>query len=328
MDSFGIPALEMDARNWTIWCRIVEEVINDHGLCHYLNGTATDPNPQLSALAKFIIVSSISDTLCWRVMECKTAFDMMSKLGQSLGKAMSTTSTALLPYKTACVAAQAQNPLYNPPDQLPSTSLEGGRIVPSNKLNKIRNDELKTMQPTWMPRDESPSGEVHGVVRGHEEAAGVDVEGGEAGERTCTGDDEECRACERIDDWEINMASQPVDDEATDTTNPHATCAGPTRSVGTSHNPADEPPGEREGVKKAKSVSMLIEGRSGRMATDRADEPRSLGDDLSDMLETPEGGGTDCGRGSGDIATKGASGGSQRVTLKLLAEEEVRQCLE
>jgi hypothetical protein len=36
----------------------------------------------------------------------------------------------------------------------------------------------------------------------------------------------------------------------------------------------------------------------------------------------------DCGRGSGDVATKGASGGSQRVTLKLLAEEEVRQCLE
>jgi hypothetical protein len=65
MDSFGIPALETDARNWTIWRGIVEEVINDHGLCHYLNGTATDPDPQLSALAKFIIVSSISDTLCW-----------------------------------------------------------------------------------------------------------------------------------------------------------------------------------------------------------------------------------------------------------------------
>jgi hypothetical protein len=30
-----------------------------------------------------------------------------------------------------------------------------------------------------MPRDESLSGEVHGVARSHEEAAGVNVEGGE-----------------------------------------------------------------------------------------------------------------------------------------------------
>jgi hypothetical protein len=125
-------------------------------------------------------------------MECKTAFDMMSKLSQSLGKAMSTTSTALLPYKTACVAAQAQNMSYNPPDQLPSTSLEGGRTQASDELNEVRNDKFETAQSTWMPQDESPSREVHGVARSHEEAAGVDVEGGEASERTCAGDDEEC----------------------------------------------------------------------------------------------------------------------------------------
>ena len=53
--------------------------------------------------------------------------------------------------------------------------------------------------------------------------------------------------------------------EATDTPNPHTKCAGPTRPVGTLHDPADEPSGMREGggVTKSESVSMLIEGRSG-----------------------------------------------------------------
>jgi hypothetical protein len=71
MDTFGIPTLKRLGSNWTIWHRIVEEVINDHGLSHYFNSTVTEPDPQLSALAKFIIVSSISDTLYWQVMECK-----------------------------------------------------------------------------------------------------------------------------------------------------------------------------------------------------------------------------------------------------------------
>jgi hypothetical protein len=105
------------------------------------------------------------------------------------------------------------------------------------------------------------------VARSHEEAVGVDVEGGEADERIRTSDDEESRARERIDDWETEMASQPVNDKAADTPDPHAKCTEPTRPVGTSHNPADEPPGEREGVEEPESISMPIKGWSGRMAT-------------------------------------------------------------
>ena len=143
-----------------------------------------------------------------------------------------------------------------------------------------------------MPRDESPSGEVHGVARSHKEAAGVNVKGGEAGERTRTGDDEERRVCERINDRETGMASRQVDDEATDTPNPHAKCAGPTRPVGTLHDLADKLFGEREGGRMAESesesVSTPIEGRSGRMATDHADKPKELGDDPSNMA-SPDG---------------------------------------
>jgi hypothetical protein len=119
-----------------------------------------------------------------------------------------------------------------------------------------------------------------------EEAAGVDVEGGEAGKRTRTSGDEESRACERIDDRETKTASQPVDDEATDTPDPHAKCAELTRPVGMPHEPADELFGEREGASgEPESISPPIEGRSGRIPTDRADERKLPGDDLNGMAK-------------------------------------------
>ena len=163
-----------------------------------------------------------------------------------------------------------------------------------------------------MPRDESPSREVHGVARSHEEAAGVDVEGGEAGERTRTGDDEERRARECIDDSDSETASRQVDDEATDTPNPHAKCAGPTRPVGTSNDPVDELFGEQDGggMAKAEFVSTPIEGRSFRVATDCADEAKPAGEDLSDKasgMAEVQGGGYESGRGSGDGMTNDAS---------------------
>ena len=157
------------------------------------------------------------------------------------------------------------------------------------------------------------------MARSHEEAAGVDVEGGEAGKRTRAGNDEECRACERIDDGETKTAGQQVDDKAIDTPNPHAKCAGPTRPVGTSHDPADELSGEQEGggVSKSESVSMPIEGRSGRMATDRADKAKPLGDSPSGMVKMRgakvQGGGYGGGRGSSDGMTNNASDESQQL---------------
>ena len=161
----------------------------------------------------------------------------------------------------------------NPPEALPSTSLKGGSWTGvSDKLGKDPVDESTTMQPTWMPRDAKSSGEVHEVARSHEEAAGDEVTGGEAGKRTRTSDNEEHQACECIDDRETKTAGQQVDDKATDTPNPHAKCTGLTRPVGTSHDPANELSGEREGGRVAKSepeaISAPIEGWSGQMPTD------------------------------------------------------------
>ena len=139
------------------------------------------------------------------------------------------TSDAANPNTTCAGPTRPEDESPNPPEALPSTSLEGGsRTGVSDELGRVPNNETTILQSTWMLRDESPSREVHGVARSHKEAAGVNVEGGEAGERTRTGDDEERRARERIDDRETEMASRQVDDEAADTTNPHAKCAGPT----------------------------------------------------------------------------------------------------
>ena len=149
------------------------------------------------------------------------------------------------PNTTCTGPTRPEDKSSNPPEALLSTSLEGGSWTgASNELRKVPDDETTISQSMWMPRDKSPSREVHGVARSDEEAAGVDVEGGEAGKRTCTGDDEERQACERIDDGDCETASRQVNDEATDTSNPHAKCAGPTRPVGTLHDPADELFGE------------------------------------------------------------------------------------
>ena len=214
------------------------------------------------------------------------------------GEAHNETSDAANPNVTRTRPTRPEDKLHNPPKGLPSMLLEGQRTGASDKLSEVPNDEMTTLQSMWMLRDESPSGEVHGVARSHKEAGGVDIEGGEASERTCTGDDEERRVHKCINDHETEMASRQVDDEATDTPNPHAKCTGPTRPVGTLHDPANELFGKREGggMAKAKSVSMLIEGWSGQVATNCADEVKLPGEDLSNKAS---GHGADASRASG-----------------------------
>ena len=238
------------------------------------------------------------------------------------------TADAANPNATRAGPTRSEDESSNPPEALPSTSLEGGSWTgASDELRRVPVDESTTTQPTWMPRDTKSSGEIHEVARSHEEAAGDEVEGGEAGERICTGDDEERRARERIDDHETEPAGRQVDDEATDTPNPHAKCAGPTRPVGTSHDPADKLSGKREGGGVAESVSTPIEGRSGRMPTDRADEAKPLGDGPSGVAKVRgakvQGGGYESGR---DGTMNDASDESQQLALKALAEDGGRQC--
>ena len=112
--------------------------------------------------------------------------------------------------------------------------------------------------------------------------------------------------------------SQQVDNEATDTMNPHAKCAGPTRPVETPHEPANKWFDKQEGgrMAKAESVSTPIEGWSGQMPIDHTDDAKSLGDDPSDMAEESQGVGMGSKRGSDKTDTSGVSGNVEDVKKK------------
>ena len=74
---------------------------------------------------------------------------------------------------------------------------------------------------------------------------------------------------------------------------------------------------------------MPIEGQSGRVATDCADEAKPLGEDLSDKASSSakvQGGAYGDGRGSSDSTTNDASNEPRQLVLKALTEDGGRQC--
>ena len=91
-----------------------------------------------------------------------------------------TTADAVNLNATRAEPTRPEDASYKPLEGLPSTSLEGRRTGASDELcAEVPVDESTTTQPTWTPRDEGSSGEVHGVANNHEGAAGDEVEGGE-----------------------------------------------------------------------------------------------------------------------------------------------------
>jgi hypothetical protein len=211
-----IPQLATDGRNWSIWHEKVEIVIEEAGLHSYLDGTVLEPDRQLEAMAKFILTIGLPDLIFGSMLHLTTAHDYYKYLTNRFDKptvqmlerrrklegchdtepqvAARTQKTFDRPCRkcgershkareceSAKVKSKAAKVENNPPEGLPSTSLEGRRTGASDELSKVRIDESRTMQPTWMPHDEELGGEFHGVAKSHEEAARVDVKGGEVG---------------------------------------------------------------------------------------------------------------------------------------------------
>ena len=88
------------------------------------------------------------------------------------------TADTVNPNVTSTGSTRPEGMSYNPPDQLPSTSLKGGRAEPSNELSEVPMDKMtSTTQPMWKEQDDRSSGEVHEVAKSHEEAVGEDIEG-------------------------------------------------------------------------------------------------------------------------------------------------------
>ena len=204
MDSFEIPALDTLGTNWIYWHGIVEQATMAEGLSQYLDGRVINPNPQLNALAKFIIISGIPDAsiLSFQVIDCKTAFDMMSKLEDLFGKPTTTSSSTSVPYETVRVAAQAQN----------------------KPLEPQQHDTTSTNPAEWTPCETASLGDNQEVATHHEKVQGQNGRRRRRERRTkCThqvevevGESvEERRVHEHIDDEANSVDMIPTDETGT-----------------------------------------------------------------------------------------------------------------
>ena len=266
-----IPQLATDGRNWSTWCKSVENVIKSAGLYSYFDGTVSEPNRQLEATAKLILASGIPDSIFGSLLYLETAHDYYKYLTNRFDKSTvqplqerlrklegccdaepQVAARTQKPFDGACrmcgerghkahecktVSIESEeprveekptgsrhkprrrtenpNPVKTPPEELPSTSLEEGRIQASDELNEVRNDEIETAQPTWMPHDKESGGEVHGVAKSHEEAARVDVEGGEVDKMSRTTNDGERQADTSTDETAATTTANPPADANT-----------------------------------------------------------------------------------------------------------------
>ena len=100
MAEFKIPALSPDGSNWSAWHMQVEQAAAELGLREYLTGTMTDPVRQLDTTTKWIIVSSLPDSILGIIFHLTTAHEQWEHLRNRFGE-----PTVL--YKTAHTATEA-----------------------------------------------------------------------------------------------------------------------------------------------------------------------------------------------------------------------------
>ena len=81
-----IPALETDGQNWSTWRESVESVMKRAGLQSYLDGTVSEPNKQLKATTKFILITGIPDLILGSLLHLETAHDYYKHLTNQLDK--------------------------------------------------------------------------------------------------------------------------------------------------------------------------------------------------------------------------------------------------
>ena len=68
-----VPQLAMDGRNWSAWHKSVTTVINKAGLYSYVDGTVSEPDRQLEAMAKLILTIGIPDSIFGSLLHLETA---------------------------------------------------------------------------------------------------------------------------------------------------------------------------------------------------------------------------------------------------------------
>ena len=91
--------LSLDGSNWSVWHMQVEETVAGLGLWEYLAGTMTDPVQQLNTIMKWIIVSSLPDSILRSMLHLIASHEQWKHLKNWFGKPTAS-------YKTACVATE------------------------------------------------------------------------------------------------------------------------------------------------------------------------------------------------------------------------------
>ena len=70
-----VPQLETDGWNWSAWHESVTKVIKEAGLYSYVDGTVSEPDRQLEAMAKLILTIGLPDSIFGSMLYLETAHD-------------------------------------------------------------------------------------------------------------------------------------------------------------------------------------------------------------------------------------------------------------
>ena len=81
-----VPQLEMDSRNWSAWHESVTTVINKAGLYSYVDGTVSEPDRQLEAMAKLILTIGLPDSIFGSMLYLENAHDYYKYLTNRFNK--------------------------------------------------------------------------------------------------------------------------------------------------------------------------------------------------------------------------------------------------
>ena len=81
-----VPQLKMDGRNWSAWHESVTMVINKAGLYSYVDGTVSEPDRQLEAMAKLILTIGLPDSIFRSMLYLKTAHNYYKYLTNRFDK--------------------------------------------------------------------------------------------------------------------------------------------------------------------------------------------------------------------------------------------------
>ncbi|KIJ10618.1 hypothetical protein PAXINDRAFT_16388 [Paxillus involutus ATCC 200175] len=257
-----IPTLRKDRWNWSIWCESFERALNKLGVHTYLSGMKPNPyNEQANTIAKCAIASSIPDLLFLRILNFESAYKYFKTL-KNLFEMDTFTMELLQEIWNNRMKQEVVYSLETTSDICDTSHHDGGASngsgrrtnnVPSNKPH--RQHQWKPKRQGRVEERSQVVGEKGRVLKGENDewVAAASKPGNGAMDQWAGGADDEDGDDVDVDHTHVVLQTPHLthqtadDDEATDTTDPHANSTGPTVPVGTTNEPLNGIDNEVEG---------------------------------------------------------------------------------